>query len=121
MTTRPAQPAVPGTQAATAAGQHLAAIATSLSGHGITSRLTRLGGTPVLTIDAPGAGEDPSTIAIDPDTHAGPGLRLDCTCTWTPALGATPQATAATITAILNALRPPPNSPEPARHAPPRR
>jgi hypothetical protein len=92
------------TSQASAAGQHLAAIATSLSGLGITGRLTCLGGTPVLTVDAPGGGEDPATIAIDPDTHAGPGLRLDCTCTWTPAPGATPQATAATITAVLNAL-----------------
>ena len=90
---------------------HLAAISASLSDHGITSRLTRIGGTPVLTIDAPGTEEDPTTIAIDPDTHAAPELRLDCTCIWTPAPGATPQATAATITAVLNALRPAPGSP----------
>jgi hypothetical protein len=107
MTTPPAQHPMPGTQAS-AAGQHLAAIAASLSGHGITCRLTRLGGTPVLTIDAPGDGEDLAAVAIDPDIYAGPGLRLDCTCTWTPAPGATPQATAATITAVLNALTPTP-------------
>ena len=103
MITSTPQPSAPGPQAS-AAGQHLAAIATSLSGYGITSRLTRLGGTPVLTVDAPGVGEDLATIAVDPDTHVGPGLRLDCTCTWTAAPGATPQATAATITAVLDAL-----------------
>lgn len=106
MTTRSSKDAAPGTQATAVAGQHLAAIATSLSGYGIASHLIRLGGIPVLTVDAPGDGPDPATIAIDPDTHAGPGLRLDCTCTWTPAPGATPQATAATITAVLDALRP---------------
>ncbi|MGH3182782.1 MAG: hypothetical protein ACRDOE_12880, partial [Streptosporangiaceae bacterium] len=88
MTTGPGPHATPGHQASTAS-QHLAAIAASLTGHGITSRLTRLGDTPVLTIDAPGTGPDPATIAIDPDTSTGPGLRLDCTCTWTPAPGTT--------------------------------
>jgi hypothetical protein len=38
-------------------GQHLAAIAASLAEHGITGRVTRLGGTPVLTIDEPAGGE----------------------------------------------------------------
>jgi hypothetical protein len=46
---------------------------------------------------------DPATIAIDP--VPGRGLRLDCTCTWTPAPGATPQATAAVISAVLHAAR----------------
>lgn len=93
-------------------GQHLAAIAAALAGHGITSRLTRLAGTPVLTTARPAAGPDPATIAIDPV----PGLRLDCTCTWTPAPGATPQATAAVITAVLHAARPAAGpAPPPAR------
>ena len=82
----------------------LAAIADSLSEQGVTSRLTRLGGTPVLTIDEPAAGPDFATVAIDPDTSSGSGLRLDCTCIWTPASGATPKATADTIVAVLNAV-----------------
>ena len=105
MITRPARPAASATAAA--AGQHLADIAARLSGGGITSCLTRLGGIPVLTVAAPGGGPDPATVAIDPDTGPGPGLRLDCTCTWTPAPGATAQATADTITAVLNAVRVP--------------
>ena len=105
MTTRPARPAASATAAA--AGQHLADIAARLSSGGITSRLTRLGGIPVLTVDAPGGGPDPATVAIDPDAGPGPGLRLDCTCTWTPAPGATAQATADTITAVLKAVHVP--------------
>jgi hypothetical protein len=108
MTIRPDPPASPGTQAVF---QHLAAIAVSLSGHGVTSRLTRVGGTPVLTIEGPGGEEDCATIAIDPDTYAGPRLRLECTCIWTPAPGASPQAIADTITAVLEALRPDPERP----------
>jgi|HubBroStandDraft_4_1064222.scaffolds.fasta_scaffold179557_2 hypothetical protein len=108
MTTRPTPPATPGTQAVF---RHLAAIEASLSGHGVTSRLTRLGGTPVLTIEGSGSGEDCATITVDPDTHAGPGLRLECTCIWTPAPDASPQATAAIITAVLDALRPIPERP----------
>ena len=106
---RPAPPAPAGD-----ARQHLAAIAAALAGHGITSRLTRLGGTPVLTTGQPAAGPDPATIAIDPVPGGGPVLRLDCTCTWTPAPGTTPHATAAVITAVLHAARP-------ARPGPPRR
>jgi hypothetical protein len=91
---------------ATAAGEHLAAIAASLSGHGLTSRLTVLAGTPVLTIDQPPGAPDPATIAIDPEPGCGPGLRLECTCTWSPAPGAMPEATAGTIATMLAALRP---------------
>lgn len=108
MTTRPEQPATPGAQAVF---QHLAAIAASLSGHGVASRLTRLGDTPVLIIEGPCSGEDYATLTVDPDTHAGPGLRLECTCIWTPAPGASPHATAAIMTAILDALRPVPERP----------
>jgi hypothetical protein len=91
-----------------AAGQHLAAIAASLSAGGFTSRLTQTCGTPVLTVAAPGAGPEPDTVCLHPDPYAGPGpaLQFDCTCIWTPAPGASPQATAATIAAVLTALRP---------------
>jgi hypothetical protein len=86
MTTEPAARPAPRDHQAR---QHLAAIAASLSAAGITSRLTRLAGTPVLTAAAPGSGPDPATIAIHPDPYAGPGTgpgpQLDCTCTWTPA------------------------------------
>ena len=88
------------------AQQHLAAIAAGLAEHGVTSRLTRLGGTPVLTIDEPIGGPDSATVAIDPDTSSGTGLRLDCTCIWTPAPDTSPEATADTIVTVLNAIRP---------------
>jgi hypothetical protein len=88
------------------AGQHLAAIAARLTARGITSRLTRLGGTPVLTIDQPGPGPYPVTVTVDPDPGTGSGLPVDCTCLWTPAPGTTPEATADTIITVLNALRP---------------
>ena len=91
---------------ASSAHQHLAAIAASLAKHGLTSRLTRLGGTPVLTVDEPAGGPDSPTVAIDPDTSGDSGLRVDCTCIWTPAPGTSPQATADTIVTVLNALRP---------------
>src|SRR6266404_4468945 len=102
-------PALPG-QASPA--QHLAAIAAGLSGRAITSRLTRIGGTPVLTIDDPAAGPDYATITVDPGPGLGAGPQLDCTCIWTPAPGTTPQATAATIVTVLNAIRP---TPDPGR------
>jgi hypothetical protein len=86
------------------ARQHLAAIAASLTGHGIPSRLTRLGGVPVLTIDQPGGGPDRATVSIDPGPGVGPGQQFDCTCIWTPAPGATPQATAGTIITVLDAI-----------------
>src|ERR1039457_3448272 len=91
MTTDPApQPAPPGQPGA--ARQPLAAIAASLSGHGIPARLTRLAGIPVLTVDQPGAGPDRAAVSIDPGPGGGPGPQFDCTCIWTPAPGATPQA-----------------------------
>jgi hypothetical protein len=100
MTTAPARRAAPSAPAAVT--RHLAAVAAELDGRGITSRITRPAGTPVLTTGPP-AGPSAATVAIDPDMHAGPGLHLDCTCVWTPAPGTTPQATAAVITAVLNA------------------
>jgi hypothetical protein len=102
MTAHPGPPPPPAAQAG--AARHLAAIADGLAGHGITSHLTRIGGTPVLTIDEPAAGPDYATITIDP----GPGLHLDCTCIWTPPPGTTPQAATATILTVLNAIRPAP-------------
>jgi hypothetical protein len=101
---RPSAPSGP-------ASQHLAAIAASLSGHGIASTLTRIGGTPTLTIGEPAAGPDHATVTIDPDPGGAPGLHLDCTCIWTPPPGAAPGATAATIIAVLNALRHAPADP----------
>ncbi len=98
-----------------AAGEHLAAIAGSLAGHGLTSRLDVLGGTPVLTIGQHGAGPDAAAVAIDPDPGHGPVPRLDCTCTWTPAPRATAEAIAATVAAVLDAVRPPGDQPRPAR------
>ena len=108
ISTQQHQPALPGPPAA--ARQHLAAIAATLTGRGLPSRVTRLGGIPVLTINQPARGTDPATVAIDPDPGYGPGLRLECTCTWTPAPGDTPEATAGTVLAVLAALRPAPAS-----------
>jgi hypothetical protein len=117
MTTEPAARPAPRDHQAS---QHLAAIAASLSASGVTSRLTRLADTPVLTAVAPGGGSDSAMIAIHPDPYADPGAGLgpqfDCTCTWTPSPGASPQATAAAIAAILNAARP--VSPSPPRRPP---
>jgi hypothetical protein len=87
------------------ASPHLTAIAARLKARGITGRLTRLGGTPVLTIDQPAAGPHPVTVTVDPDTSNGSGLPVDCTCLWTPALGTTAEATADTIVAVLTAIR----------------
>ena len=92
--------------------RHLDAIAAALGARGIASRITVPAGTPVLTT-GPRSGPHAATVAIDPDLRAGPGLRLDCTCVWTPAPGTTPQAAAAAIAAVLTAAR--------ARPDPPRR
>jgi hypothetical protein len=105
------------------ASQYLAAIAAGLSAAGIISRLTCQAGTPVLTAAAPGNGPDPAMIAIHPDPYAdpgtGPGPQFDCTCTWTAAPTASPQATATVITAILNAARPTDPTPTAFRRPPP--
>jgi hypothetical protein len=114
MTTGPGQPRrpAPGEQAS----QHLTAIAASLASNGLTGHVTRLGGTPVLTIDDPAAGPHAATITVDPDP--GTGLPVDCTCLWTPAPGTTPEATAATIRAVLDAIRPAASTPGPRRDTP---
>jgi hypothetical protein len=112
MTTAPAlRTASPGLAAV---ARYLAAVAAELDGNGIASRITRPAGTPVLTTEPP-AGPGAATVAIDPDMHVGPSLRLDCTCVWTPAPGTTPQDTAAVITAVLNATR---ASPDLTSHPP---
>jgi hypothetical protein len=102
MTTAPARRAESSDSVAVA--RHLDAIATALADSGIGCRVTSPAGTPVLTTGPP-TGPDAATVAIDPDMHAGLDLRFDCTCVWTPALGTTPQATAAVITAVLNGTR----------------
>jgi hypothetical protein len=112
MTTAPVRQAAIG--GAARVDRHLDAIATVLVGFGIGCRVTHPAGTPVLTTGPP-AGQNAATVAIDPDMHAGPGLRLDCTCVWTPAPGTTPQATAAVISAVLNAAQ---ASANPARRQP---
>jgi hypothetical protein len=94
----------PAATSVTTVGHHLDAIAAALTDVGVGCQVTRPAGTPVLTTGPPG-GPNAATVAIDPDMHAGPGLRLDCTCVWTPALGTAPEATAAVITAVLNATR----------------
>ena len=105
-------PVVPGGPAAVT--RHLDAIAAALAARGITSRITVPAGTPVLTT-GPQSGPHAATVAIDPDLCAGPGLRLDCTCVWTPAPGTTPQAAAAAIAAVLAAAR---TRPDPPRRPP---
>jgi hypothetical protein len=100
MTTAPARQTTPADPAAIA--WHLDAIAAALAGFGTGCRVKSLAGTPVLNTGPP-AGPNSATVAIDPDMHAGSGLRFDCTCVWTPPPGTTPEATAAVITAVLNA------------------
>ena len=88
------------------AGRHLAAVAAGFTGHGIATRLSRIGDVPVLTIEEPTGGPDPTTISINPDLGR-PGLPLECTFLWTPAPGTPPEAIADTIIEVLNAVRPP--------------
>jgi hypothetical protein len=87
-----------------AVARHLDAIAAALANCGIGCRIAQPGGTPVLTTGPP-TEPNTATVAIDPDMHAGPDLRLDCTCVWVPPLGNTPQTTANLIAAVLNAIR----------------
>ena len=87
------------------ARQDLAAVAAGFTGHGINTRLFRIGDVPVLTIEDPTGGPDPTTVAISPDLSA-PGLPLECTLLWTPAPGVTPKVITDTIIAVLNTVRP---------------
>jgi hypothetical protein len=86
-------------------GRHLAAVAVGCSGYGIAARLSRIAGVPVLSIEEPVGGPDPTTISINPDL-SGSGLPLECTVLWTPAPDMPPEAIAATIIAVLKAVRP---------------
>jgi hypothetical protein len=86
--------------------RQLAAVTAGLTGHGITTSLSRIGDVPVLTIEEPTDGPDPTTISINPDL-SDPGLPLECTFLWTPAQGMSPAAIADTLIAVLNAVRPP--------------
>jgi hypothetical protein len=99
-TRQPPQP-VPHDQA----GRQLTAVAAGFTAHGISARLSRIGDVPVLTIEAPSDGPDPTTVSINPDL-GDPGLLLECTCLWTPPPGATPEAIADTIIAVLSAIGP---------------
>ena len=87
------------------ASQQLAAVADGLAGRSIQVRLTRVGDTPVLTVEDSAPGQDPATVSADPDTTR-PVLPLECTCIWTAAPGTTPAAIADSIMAVLNAVRP---------------
>lgn len=87
------------------ADRHLAAVAACFTSHGIATRLSRIGGVPVLTIEEPTGGPDPATISINPDL-SDPDLPLECTFLWTPSPGMLPEAIADTIVAVLNAVRP---------------
>jgi hypothetical protein len=99
-------PYAPGQQPARSdqVSQHLGAIAARLTDRGISSRLSRLGDTPVLTIEEPAAGPNAATVSVDPDTSNDHGLSIDCTCLWTPAPGTGPEATADTIITVLKAI-----------------
>jgi hypothetical protein len=99
-TGRPPQPA-PHDQA----DRQLTAVAAGVTVHGISARLSRIGDVPVLTIEAPSDGPDPTTVSINPDL-GDPGLPLECTCLWTLSPGATPEVIADTIIAVLTAIRP---------------
>jgi hypothetical protein len=87
------------------AGRQLTAIAAGFTARGISARLSRIGDVPVLTIEEPADGPDPTTVTINPDL-GDPGLPLECTCLWTLPPGATPEAIAGTIIAVLTAIRP---------------
>ena len=87
------------------ADRHLAAVAAGVTGHGISPCLSRIGDVPVLTIEEPTGSPDPTTVSINPDLTA-PGQSLECTLLWTPPPGVSPEVIAATIIAVLNAVRP---------------
>jgi hypothetical protein len=87
------------------ADRQLTAVAAGLTVHGITAHLSRIGDVPILTIEEPDSGPDPTTVTINPDL-GDPGLPLECTCLWTPPPGATTEAIADTIIAVLTAIHP---------------
>jgi hypothetical protein len=87
------------------AGSQLTAVAAGFTERGITALLSLIGDVPVLTIEQPADGPDPTTVTINPDL-GDPGLPLECTCLWTPPPGATTEAIADTIIAVLTAIHP---------------
>lgn len=87
------------------ADRHLAAVAAGFTGHGIATHLSRIGDVPILSIEEPTGGPDPTTISINPDLSA-PDQALECTFLWTPIPCTPPEAIADTIIAVLNAVRP---------------
>ena len=102
MTTAPARQAASAGPAAVA--RHLAAIAAELADYGTACRVKRLAGTPVLTTGPPAGperrhGRHRPRHARRPGPAPGLHLRLD------PGPRHHPQATAAVITAVLNATR----------------
>ena len=82
---------------------YLAAVAARLAAGSITTTVEPIGGIPVLTAEEPAAGPDPATVSINPGTS--PGGPAECTCIWTPGPGASPEATAGTIAAVLATIR----------------
>ena len=87
------------------AGRQLATVAAGFVGRGIVTRLSCIGDVPVLTIEEPTGGSDPTTISVNPNL-SDPGLPLECTFLWTPAPGMPPETIADTLIAVLNAVRP---------------
>lgn len=87
------------------ADRHLAAVMARVTGHGISPSLSLIGNVPVLTIEEPTGGPDPTTVSINPDL-SDPAMPLECTFLWTPPPGVPPKVIADTIMAVLNALRP---------------
>jgi hypothetical protein len=83
----------------------LAAVAAGITGHRISARLSRIGDVPILTIEDPTGGPDPTTISIYPNPST-PDLPLECTCLWALAPDATPEAIGQAIIAVLNSIRP---------------
>ena len=87
------------------ADRHLAAVVARVTGYGISPSLSRIGDVPVLTIEEPTGGLDPTTVSINPDL-SDPAMPLECTFLWTPPPGVPPEAIADTIIAVLNAVLP---------------
>ena len=81
----------------------MAGVAARLAARGISTILEPIGGIPVLTAEEPATGPDPATVSINFGTS--PGEPAECTCIWTPGPGASPEATADTIAAVLAAIR----------------
>jgi hypothetical protein len=96
MTTSPAAPG-------DAAGPHLDAVAAALARYGVGCCISRPAGTTPVLVTGPPVDRGGATVAVDPGPQAGRDLLLDCTCVWTPPPGTTPEATAATMAAVLRA------------------